>query len=430
MKQKTQTGYDYLLLTQSPQVFGFFVGWFAQGLLMRAYVSDAQKNCTDPPASWDLCRRDVWRLASMVHAWCSERGLRLPVELPVLLTELERLCGPKGYPSSAEAVQGPDDPSDPRRNDWQSYYWPDLTRDDNDLTGEMGQLQARIRKAAMAVADLVAQLNAVSAAANLHRLAYDSRDGGYRTDEPYGWLECLVNLGLLVPTPDWDTGAPSLRGVQVVERLKRQTGLEDECEACKQIPKIICENLQVQCPPLDSDGDIVQMPDLAGVTLSAEEPDQKESPGPPGSLEPPAAPEGVMLWIDEKDRVFFLGEEVSFSLDRRARHAIPIIKALWEGDGHELTSRDLATQLGNMGVATGHTANQQRDYLSRFRGALQKQTKRQKVPQGQTKESIHEWIKKLGRSTGDPEEKSIVTFWLGVKMSEVAFAPTEESQAQ
>ncbi|MCY2929834.1 MAG: hypothetical protein NTV86_10140 [Planctomycetota bacterium] len=430
MKQKTQTGYDYHLLTRSPEVFGFFVGWFAQGLLMRAYVSDAMKNCTDPPAGWDLCRRDVWRLAAMVHAWCSTRALRLPLELPVLLTDLGRLCGPEGYQSSAEAVQGPRDPRDARSRSRRNHYWPNLTRDDHDLTGEMGQLQARIRGAATAVADLAAQQNAMSAGANLHRLAYDPRDGRYRTDEPFGWLECLVNLGLLAPTPDWDTGTPSLRGVQVMEQLKRQTGLEDECEASKKIPEIICENLQVQCPPLDTDRDLVQMPDLAGVTLLAEEPDQKESPVPSGSLEPPAAPEGVMLWIDEKDRAFFLGEEVSFSLDRRARHAIPIIKALWEGDGHELTSRDLATQLGNMGVATGHTANQQRDYLSRFRGSLQKQTRRQKVPQGQTKESIHEWIKKLGRSTGDPEEKSIVTFWLGVKMSEVAFAPTEEGQAQ
>ena len=254
-RKKKSESYDYQLLAKKPKIFGFFVGWFGQGLLNRVYVSASWPTWVEPRAGWDLCVMDLYRLGAMVGAWSTVHRSDPSSQLIERLRGVARLCGPEGYAGTPEGVKGTGlllrrDASPTSLPGCET--WPDVLDVDTPFPGEFGALVREIHSLVTMIGELASQQNAAAAGAALCRLVF----GDVSSDtnpEPYPWLKSLVNLGLL-PAPRGYKKAPwSKKGVVTLENLKKTRKLESELDVLRDIPLVVCGHASLPCPPTDSD---------------------------------------------------------------------------------------------------------------------------------------------------------------------------------
>ena len=163
--------------------------------------------------------------------------------------------------------------------------------------------------------------------------------------------------------------------------------------------------------------------------------------GPPGEPVRPedsvqeVACEQAKLLVYVSGKVMFHGREVDLMKPGRgrARHAIPILRAIWKRQGDEITGPEMRKNEKNVTTAS----DQQRRYLSRFRACLRNaigpdsgrggkatgKTKRKtkKTARSGEQEALHRWIRMLGKSREG--EGKVVSFRLEVPVEDVWFEP-------
>ena len=307
-----QTKYDYRELARNPKVFGFFIGWFGQRLFALVHMAQISPVGTESKKLWDLGRKEVCRLATMLRAWCDEHGTKVPQELVDSLVTLNRDFGPEGYRTSVQALREPPDLGDPRFRKagdgchaLDQDYFPDILAEDHGMPDEFGELCSRLRDAVLGIGEATGLGQALGLGAGIsgvaHALALQHVKGASHV-----WIQGLVDFGLLRRGTEIEKSVTPYTGMKLVRSLAQlqENFLGVRGEEWEQlrgelaaIPDLVCEKNGAGQPP--SDSDITRMPKLAQVT--AVERDEPAADFPPPLSEKATAVYKLLLELPEDE---------------------------------------------------------------------------------------------------------------------------------
>jgi len=126
-------------------------------------------------------------------------------------------------------------------------------------------------------------------------MGFGDMSGDTKPDEPYPWIESLVNLKVL-PTPaGYEKARPYEKGVVAIDNLKAARNLEHDFDVLRHMPSIVCEHAGLPCPPAESDVDRLPVFD----THEPTDAEPVETPKPEQSSTEPSRTEEPLVTLRE-----------------------------------------------------------------------------------------------------------------------------------